>query len=48
MKELRELQAILIKIDLGEPVFFNIVQFKDVQGLVKKALKNLTGLHVGF
>ena len=44
MKELRELQATLTKISLGVPVFFNIVQFRDVHGLVKIHGKNSKGL----
>lgn len=36
MKELRELQATLTKISLGVPTFFNVVQFRDVQKLVKE------------
>lgn len=43
MKELRELQATLTKIDLDIPVFFNIIQFRDVHGLVKEHGKNSKG-----
>lgn len=43
MKELKELQATLTKIDLGLPVFFNIIQFRDVQGLVKEHGKKPNG-----
>jgi len=43
MKELRELQATLTNIELGKPVFFNIVQFRDVQRLVKEHGKKSNG-----
>lgn len=43
MKELKELQATLTKIKLEAPVFFNIVQFRDVQGLVKEHGKKANG-----
>lgn len=43
MKELRELQATLTKIKLEVPVFFNIVQFRDVYGLVKEHGKKSNG-----
>ena len=43
MKELKELQATLTKVSLGVPVFFNIVQFRDVHGLVKEHGKKPNG-----
>jgi hypothetical protein len=43
MKELRQLQATLTKISNDTPVFFNIVQFRDVHGLVKEHGKNQKG-----
>jgi hypothetical protein len=43
MEELKQLQATLTKISLEVPVFFNIIQLRDIHGLVKEHGKKSNG-----